>query len=246
MKARLLGAVAAGVLALVGTIVLIAYVRGVEERVRADEALVDVVVVQETIEEGTLAGDFGERVRIDEVAARLVAEGAITDLAEIDGPLAGHVAVTDLLPGEQLVAARLVDPAVADIDVLEIPDNLHQITVPLDGARTVGGTLTPGDHVAVFVSLQEGPGEEKDASTHLILHKVLVTRVQFEPERPTDPAAYDQVAPEGRIHVTLAVTGPQAERIVFGAEHGTVWLSHEPDEAREGGTVVRNRENIYR
>jgi pilus assembly protein CpaB len=45
--------------------------------------------------------------------------------------------------------------------------------------------------------------------------------------------------------VTLAVTAAQAEAIVFGVEHGTLWLSSEPDGAVTGGTEVVNQANIY-
>jgi pilus assembly protein CpaB len=45
--------------------------------------------------------------------------------------------------------------------------------------------------------------------------------------------------------VTLAVTAAQAEAVVFGAEHGTLWLSLEPDRAQTGGTDVITPGNIY-
>jgi len=45
--------------------------------------------------------------------------------------------------------------------------------------------------------------------------------------------------------VTLAVTSQDAESVVFGAEHGTLWLSLEPEGTETGGTRVVQPDNIY-
>jgi len=44
---------------------------------------------------------------------------------------------------------------------------------------------------------------------------------------------------------TLAVTARDAEEVVFGAEHGTLWLSLEPDGADTSGTQVLTPDNVY-
>ena len=45
--------------------------------------------------------------------------------------------------------------------------------------------------------------------------------------------------------ITLAVSRPGAEAVVFGIEHGTLWLSLEPDGADTSGTDVITQGNIY-
>jgi pilus assembly protein CpaB len=45
--------------------------------------------------------------------------------------------------------------------------------------------------------------------------------------------------------VTLAVNSHDAESVVFGVEHGTLWLSLEPDGAETGSTRVVQPDNIY-
>ncbi len=87
------------------------------------------------------------------------------------------------------------------------------------------------------------------AVTHLLLHKVLVTRVQLE-EAPQQIEGEDEtpasdLAPSARIFVTLAVPTEDIESVVFSAEFGRIWLSAEPADASETGTQVRNRENIF-
>ncbi len=50
---------------------------------------------------------------------------------------------------------------------------------------------------------------------------------------------------KARFLVTLALDAPSVERVVFGAEHGFVWLSAEAAEAAEDGTKVVTRGNVY-
>jgi pilus assembly protein CpaB len=45
--------------------------------------------------------------------------------------------------------------------------------------------------------------------------------------------------------VTLALGAKAAEAVVFGQEHGKVWLSLEPAGADTGGTTVIDNGNVY-
>jgi pilus assembly protein CpaB len=51
--------------------------------------------------------------------------------------------------------------------------------------------------------------------------------------------------PSQSLLITLAVTASQAEAVVFGIEHGTLWLSLEPEGAKTGGTDVVDGRTIY-
>ncbi len=86
--------------------------------------------------------------------------------------------------------------------------------------------------------------------TSVVLHRVLVTQVQGAPTAPakddgsgTDTAA--STAPAASLLLTLAVSSRDAESVVFGAEHGTLWLSLEPEGAQTGGTRVLDPGTIY-
>ena len=100
--------------------------------------------------------------------------------------------------------------------------------------------------VGVVVSM----GGQGAGQTHLVLHKVLVTQIQGAPA-PMDAKADPQTAsagtpaPSESLMVTLAVTAPQAEAVVFGVEHGTLWLTLEPAAASTGGTSVVTDQTIY-
>lgn len=248
MRARLVGAVAAVLLAAAGTLVLVTYVKGAEARALAGTRTVNVLVVSEAVPEGTPAGDLVGLVASEAVPAKVVAAGSVASLDQ----LRGKVATVDLEPGEQLLSSRFTDPAELEAQGrIEIPDGMQQVSVSLDAQRALGGNLSAGDTVGVFVSLSNGD-EQGEATTHLVLHKVLVTQVQggATPEPGAEDGAQDSVrsapAPQGGLLVTFATTAAEAEKIVFAAEHGTMWLSNEPADASEDGTRIQTKEEIYR
>jgi pilus assembly protein CpaB len=240
MRRRLLAAIAALVLALVGTVVLVAYVRGAENRALAGVQTVDVLVVQQPVPAGTAATELTGLVGVEQVPAKAAVQGRVTDLDE----LAGQVATVDLQPGEQLLAARFAGPD--DLQApgtVAVPAGAQEVSVLLEPQRAVGGRLAAGDTVGVFISLDP-------PSTHVVLHRVLVTQVQGAPapaEGPDDveTTSAGSPAPAASLMVTLAVTAEQAEGVVFGAEHGTLWLSLEPDGADVDGTEIVTPDNVY-
>ncbi len=272
MNRRLLGLIASVLLASAGTFVLISYVRGAEERAAAGEQVVEVFVVDKAIERGTPGSDVADAVKTVLVPAKVRAEGAVADLST----LGERVAAVDLEPGEQLLDSRFISTLELETETkIEVPDGLLQLTVSLSPERAVGGQLRPGSTVGVLASFdpfdygssepgeeppvpEEGAEESEDApatglrtpnSTHLILHKVLVTNVQVE-QLPAEPASADapgsvDLAPTGNLLVTLGVPAPDAEKIVFATEHGSVWLAVEPDGAPEDGTRIQTRATVY-
>jgi pilus assembly protein CpaB len=246
MKRRLLAAAAAIVLLVAGTLVLLNYVRGADSRALAGVQTVQVLVADELIPEGTTAAELTSLVRTELVPAKTALEGRVTDLSDLAGP----VATVDLRPGEQLLTGRFSRPdELQAAGTVEVPEGLQEISVQLEPQRAVGGRLAAGDHIAVFVSMVFQDGT---SNTHAVLHDVLVTQVQGAPA-PVDPAAESDTAtassgtplPSSSLMVTLAVTARQAEPVIFGVEHGTLWLSLEPDGADTRGTEVINQGNIY-
>src|SRR3954447_1548507 len=101
MKRRLIAAIAAIVLLVAGTAVLLGYVRGADKRALDGVKTVQVLVADELIPEGTPAGATTELVGAELVPATTALDGRVTELAG----LSGEVAATELLPGEQLLSA---------------------------------------------------------------------------------------------------------------------------------------------
>jgi pilus assembly protein CpaB len=107
--------------------------------------------------------------------------------------------------------------------------------------------------------------------THLTLHKVQVTSVRYaqrDSERiverrqdddtdvnaiGSDDDEQDEVAPtavvdegpEERLLVTIAVTSPEVEQIVFAAEFGHVWLTKQTTDTDEDGTRIVTLDQVY-
>lgn len=207
MIRRVIAAIVAILLAVIGFVLVLNYANRADERAMEGMETDEVLFAVETIPQGTSAEDLDDFVETRAVPRSFLVSEPVTDLGE----LAGQVAVTDVVAGEQLQQARF---ATADelrgrgsFQLPEEAQNLHQVTVPLPTAQALGGDVAPGDTVGVFISLSAefnndlyvdedgnvqftdqadsstGDGESSDniaslSLTKLVLEKVLVTRVQ--------------------------------------------------------------------
>ncbi len=111
--------------------------------------------------------------------------------------------------------------------------------------------------------IQQDPGTEGEQppeplrtpnTTHIISQKVLVTNIQFSSPPPSAQESATGVAvttpqpnlsPGGSLLVTLALTAPDVEKLVFTAEFGTLWMAKETPESDEGGIQIQTRGTIY-
>lgn len=220
----------AAVLAVVGAVLLISYVRGADDRAFEGAQLTEVLIVKSEIPAGTSGSELGNTVDLRSVPVAYVAQGAVTDVAD----LRGLVAAVSLEPGEQVLASRFVDPESfgANGGTAAVPKGLQEISLSLDAQRVVGGALVAGDLVGVYGSLA---GDNADsARTQLIETKVLVTSVVAAKVEQDGP-------PSGAVLVSLAVDGDQAQRIIYQLEFGQVYLSKQSASvtAPTGGPVTR-------
>lgn len=239
MKRRVIAAVAAILLAVVGAVVLMGYVADADRRAQAGLRSVDVLVVTDPVPEGTTGEALAKLVSTKTLPASAVASGALSGLDAISG----QVATTELQPGEQVLASRFADPAaLAQADEVPVPAGFSQLSVALDPQRVLGGNLTPGSTVGVFVSLPKDG--DAPAQTHVAQHKVLVTKVGGSTATPApgDGPADNSTGEE--IMVTLALSSKDAETLVYGAEHGTLWLTLEPSDVVVSGPRVVTRANV--
>ncbi|WP_307864647.1 RcpC/CpaB family pilus assembly protein [Allobranchiibius sp. CTAmp26] len=172
-----------------------------------------------------------------------VPTGTLSSLAQVSG----QVTTADIQPGEQLFAGNFTDPkSLLAPGQVAVPNGMQQVSVMLESQRVLGGHLSAGGTVGLFISVKQ-PTEQ----THLTLQKVLVTAVQGAAPTATPTTGGSSTAPAqpvftGNVMVTLALTAPDAEKVVFAAEYGTIWLSLEPASAKEGGTRIVNPGNVYK
>ena len=261
MKARLLGGIAALVVAIIGTVLLFNYVQGADRRALANTETEDVLVVKQEVVAGTPASQLSQYVTTKTVPRTAVAEGVVEDL----GSLGSKVTAVGLKPGEQLLASRMVDAnAFLGPARVEVPEGLQEITVRLSIDRVVGGKIQAGDTVGVFISLGDGASStdgEGGSGTQLTFHKVLVTAVQFSSGQAAQTQGEaTQASSQGALNaenkdkqtssdsylITFARNAVDAEKLVYAAEFGKIYLSKEPASATEGTSGVVNQTKVFR
>ncbi len=239
MNKKVVGIIAAVVMAVVGTIVLIVFVRGAEDRALEGETLVTALVADQQIPAGTPVAQIEKLVHTEQIPEKIAPVGVIADLVQVQG----KVNDVDIVSGETLLASRFVEPDSfsARKTAVEVPDGLLEVTVAMSQEQFVGGVPVPGDHIAVIATaarsqfipfnndpLQQNPPPNVTTNgtvdvsgftiTKIIIQQALVTNVQGNP-LPADAVAQsatERTAPaQGSLFVTLALTGPDAERLLY-------------------------------
>jgi pilus assembly protein CpaB len=254
VKSRLLGGIAALVMAVIGAILLFVYVQGAANRAQAGLEPVNVLVVQESIPAGTKTSDLGTKVRSEAIPKTAVPEGALETLSQKEGT----VTAVDLQPGEQLLASRLIDPRDLVPGTVPVPDGLEEVTFLLAPERLLGGRIEAGDTVTVYSSFKTDDEMPADAtvppevkgwkqSTGLLFQDVLVTAVQKAAADTKNSAGAESGVemPNGSAFVTVARTDADAAKLVFGAEFGTLWLSKQTPTSTKNDPPVTTFGGLY-
>ncbi|MEA5453425.1 RcpC/CpaB family pilus assembly protein [Sinomonas sp. JGH33] len=253
MRTRLLGGVAALIVAVIGTVLLLTYVNGADRRAFANVETEDVYVVQKTIPAGTAAASLGDSVAKKTLPKAAIAANAVTDLAAVQG----KVASVDLQPGEDLLTSRFVDPtAAATSGRANVPAGMQEVTIKLPIERVVGGALAPGDTVGILISF--GADNGQPAQTQLTYNKVLLTAVQLSSGANARDTSTTQTAASGGSGigsassnsggdylVTFALAAADAQRIVYAVEFGKVYLTKEPANAQLNASGTMDRTRVF-
>ncbi|WP_332762825.1 Flp pilus assembly protein CpaB [Pseudarthrobacter sp.] len=252
MKSRLLAGTAAIALAIVGALLIIFYAQGADQRALATTKPVDVLVVKTAIPAGTPVKEMAASLALEQVPAAGVADTALKTLDNS----AGTASAVDLLPGEQLLAERLVAPEQVKRDgAMEVPAGFQEVSFEVEPKRVVGGRIEVGDHVGFFLSFEKGAFKAKpeDETTQLTVRKALVTAVQRAPqtepaEKPAEgePDPQDTTLPVGSLMLTVAVNDVDAGKIVFASEFGRIWLTKEPLDAQDNGPRIERKEVVHK
>ena len=262
MKTRLLGGIAALLVAIVGTVLLVSYVQNADKRAMAGTETESIYVVQQAIPAGTPADKISALVTKKEVPKVALASNNVTDLAS----LGSKVTAVALVPGEQLLSSRMVEEqAFLGPSRVQVPAGLQEITLKLPIERVAGGKVTAGDTVGIFLSLDSataGPDGQKVSKTQLGFHKVLVTAAQFSDgaaaqtgetantagttQASSTTSSSTKGSGDRTYLITIARNAADAERIVFAAEFGKVYLSKEPGDAVEDGASYVDASRLFR
>jgi pilus assembly protein CpaB len=241
MRGRVVAVLVAVALAAAATAALVAYAGGADRRAIADQQPVLVYVARARIPAGTSGEDAQNRGLIERATLprRAVAGGAVRSLEQ----LGGRVAAVDIVPGEQLLAARWVGRGEAPGGrLLAIPEGHQAVSIALDPTRQVSGFVTPGDRVSVVVSLSLPKGGRSQRTSRFLLQDVQVLAVG-------GTAQEGRRAGQGRNQslsaVTVAVRPEDVERVVFAAENGSLYLSLLPPGQRPVPSRARTIDNEF-
>lgn len=265
---RIIGAIVAVILAVGGGLALFLYTQGADARAAAGQTLQSVYVLTDDIPQGTTGAAVKDHLQIERLPKIAIQPGIVTDLASVSA----LVTNADLLKGDQLVKLRFSDPKslAATTGTVPVPNGMQQVTIPLVVDRVVGGAVQAGSTVGIVYSsnTQTTTDNTHVAVTQFIYHRVLVTRVTAgltyqAPSSTTAPSSNSNSNSsststsssssqgESTLMVTFAVTTPQAEKLVYGAEqqqdgNGGIWLTLETSASSTAGSTPRDGGNIFK
>ncbi|KJK12044.1 pilus assembly protein CpaB [Terrabacter sp. 28] len=238
MNRRILAILLAVMLAVGGGFMVITYARNADARALAAESPARVYVAQKAIPAGTTLKDAERQEMIVEtvVAAKALPAGA---LEEINADNNNLLALSDVQPGEFLLAARFGSTPVGD-KAIEVPSGMIAVSVSLSDPARVGRFVTPGSKIAIYQSyqikdLRDTPeakilNENDVHGTSLLLPDVLVigmgdaplsapVKATAEGEQPSAQAQQQA----GGFLVTVAVSPADAPILIHGINNRTLY-----------------------
>jgi pilus assembly protein CpaB len=236
-RRRVLAIVAAVLLTVFGVVVIIAYVNAAEDRAQETAGLVRILVAAEEIPAGTPAPELEGRVAPREVPRSFRPEDPVTNIEE----LGRKETVERILEGEPIVERQFGEPgSTPPPGQPQLDEGREVITLTLEAQRALGGEVAAGDLVGVIVSLDDiggdgetpidetggtGAGGQGCGETGMVLARVEVTDVSGAADPETGEAGGNAVT------VSLNVDQPDAERLAFAAEYGSIWLTRQTDQS---------------
>ncbi len=176
-----------------------------------------------------------------------------SELVSVDVP-AGLQELTIALDPERAVGGQIEPGATVGIVISYEPFELAASGTP---------SVESGDPNApiALVAPEVAVPSKTPNTTHLALNQILVTSVQLsqnDAERSTETRTDDEgngdepavaadisEAPGDRLLVTMAVSAPEAEQIVFGAEFGRVWLTGQDARTDVGNSRILTLQQAY-
>ncbi|AXT85882.1 Flp pilus assembly protein CpaB [Aeromicrobium sp. A1-2] len=212
MNKRVIAAVSAGVLALLGVLVLVVWAQGANDRAFEGAKLVAVVRLTDTVGPSTSATDLASKTEVVKLPDEAVPEGAVTSLDDV----AGSSTNASIQKGEVLLASRMSAPGDKVKTSNVVPKGLQEISIALDAEHSVAGAVKAGDRVGVIITIAPDGGKER--FTNATLDQVLVTKSS------TAVGAGEDGKITGSM-ITLALKSGDAELLAHGQKWGTVWLT---------------------
>jgi len=237
MNRRFLAILVAVLLAIGGGALVIMYAQNADERAIAEATPATVWVSKQLVPSGTTLKDAQRTGMIQQttVSSMAVPAGA---LQEINADNNSLLALSDIAPGEYLLAARF-GATPTGTKAIEVPSGMLAVSVALTDPARVGKFVTPGSHIAIYQSykikdLSDTPeakiiNENDIRGTSLLLGDVLVIGMGDSPlagaaaqpdVQATQSTAQGQT---GNFLVTVAIKPSDAPVLVHGINNRTLY-----------------------
>ena len=238
MGRRILAIAAAAVIALIGAVLVLLYARGADNRAVAAASPTAVYVSNTAVPAGT---SLKEALRLQEIAqtqvpARSLTAGALTTVDDSNSAL---VALTDIAPGQYLLAAGFGETPTGQA-ALQVASGKLAISLTLSDPARVGDFLRPGSFITLFMSYKLkdtsatdqakafNDADVKGTSVLLDNVKVIAMGAQSLTPQPTtadpdnpDAAAATNATPQ--FLVTVEVTPEDATKLIHGVNNYTLY-----------------------
>jgi pilus assembly protein CpaB len=232
MNRRIVLIAVAVVLALFGTFAVYGYARSADQRAVAGGKAVQVVVATKRVAAGTTWKDAVSSgvLSVQNMPASATPQNSLTGLDA--GISQDSVAQSDIAPG-QLVLREAFGPATAQTGVLAIPKGKIAITVGIADDADVAGYVAPRSQVIIFVTaplkLAQGAKAPTTSGDELTVTRTVVPRatvIATSQAAPTNlvGASKDSTATGGSVLVTVALSQPDAERVINQQKIGQLTL----------------------
>jgi pilus assembly protein CpaB len=196
----------------------------------ATHPLAKVVVARQALDFGTQLTDAN--LRLADWPEASVPAGAFTNLP--DALKGGRVALRPIEAGEPVLVERVSGPDGHASIAANIPGDMRAVSISVSAVTGVGGFVTPGDVVDIFLTRQI-PGEGAsgdDKMTSVVLENVQVIGVdQQADEKKTEP----KVSKTATVLTDLY----GAQKLALASQLGTLSLALRNVQNQEvGGTKV--------
>jgi pilus assembly protein CpaB len=221
MTRRILAIIVAIGLAAVGTAGGLYLVLSADQR--AQDRIQDAVTVAIAAKR-IPAGTSGARVladnmvRFEKMPKASVPQDA---LATIDGERTRQVITSNIPVGQLLLAANFGDQS-SVTSGLALPEGKMAITVQTGAPEQVAGYVRVGSQVAIFLTY--GVVDKTGAKTNIERTRVLLPRVEVLAVGTYQASSDTNQSRSGSLMLTVAVDQGEAERLIEGLSHGTLYL----------------------
>jgi pilus assembly protein CpaB len=171
-------------------------------------------------------GTSGAKIRAEDMVrlVKMPKDSVPADtMPEVSVELDKLVVTSNIAPGQVLLRANFGEQSTVTSG-LPLPDGKMAVTVETGAPEQVAGYVQPGSQVAIFLTytvVQPDGTRTSIERTRVLLAKVQVLAVGTYQQSRTNTNAATRSA---SLLLTVAVTQVEAERLIEGLSHGTLYL----------------------